>query len=116
MTLRSRLAAGLVLIAIILVGPLVFAIRSLSQLSDDARELRDRDFAASLILGRLREGLGDLRQLELGLLFAKNTRARDAMDKQVNHVAALADSLTHFELPLYARDIGTSIRRLADIA
>lgn len=116
MTLRSRLAAGLVTIAIILVGPLVFAIRSLSQLSDDARELRDRDFAASMTLGRLREGLGDLRQLELGLLFTKNGSARDAMEKQVKHVGALADSLSHFELPAYARDIGISISRLADIA
>jgi signal transduction histidine kinase len=116
MTLRSRLAAGLVTISIILVGPLVFALRSLSQLNDDARELRDRDFAASLLLGRLREGLVDLRQLELGLLFAKNTKARDAMDSQVNHVAALADSLKHFELPAYARDIGRSIIQLADLA
>jgi signal transduction histidine kinase len=116
MTLRSRLAAGLVTISIILVGPLVFAIRSLSQLSDDARELRDRDFAASMTLGRLREGLGDLRQLELGLLFAKNASARDAMEKQVAHVGALADSLSHFDLPAYARDIGISISRLADIA
>jgi signal transduction histidine kinase len=116
MTLRSRLVAGLVTIAIILVGPLVFAIQSLSQLNDDARELRDRDFAASLLLGRLREGLVDLRQHELGLLFAKNATARDAMEREVAHVAALADSLSHFQLPAYALDIGTSVRQLADVA
>ncbi len=42
MTLRSRLAAGLVIIAIILVTPLVLAITSLRRLHDDATTLRDR--------------------------------------------------------------------------
>jgi signal transduction histidine kinase len=116
MTLRSRLVAGLVLIAIILVGPLVFAIRSLDRLSDDARALRDRDFAASLLLGRLREGLSDVRRQELALLFGKNAAARDAMDSQVQRVATLADSLGHFELPAYARDIGTSVGKMREAA
>ena len=35
MTLRSRLAVGLVTIAIILVGPLVYAIQSLRDLKED---------------------------------------------------------------------------------
>src|SRR5690348_17114196 len=78
MTLRSRLAAGLVTIAILLVGPLVFAEHSVFRLNDDFRALRDRDLAASLLLGQLREGLDDLRQLELGLLFTKTPGARDA--------------------------------------
>jgi hypothetical protein len=69
MTLRSRLAAGLVTIAIILVCPLVFAIQSLRGLHNDAVALREGDFAASLLLGRLREGLNDLRRQELSLLF-----------------------------------------------
>lgn len=116
MTLRSRLATGLVIIAIILVGPLVFAIQSLYKLNEDARELRDRDFAASLLLGRLREGLSDVRRQELALLFAKDATARDAMEQQVRRVAALADSLSHFELPAYARDIGTAVRQMADVA
>src|SRR5688572_13747332 len=92
MTLRSRLAAGLVTIAILLVGPLVFAEHSVFRLNDEFRALRDRDLAASLLLGQLREGLDDLRQLELGLLFTKTPDARDAMEKQVAVVHKLADS------------------------
>jgi signal transduction histidine kinase len=38
------------------------------------------------------------------------------MDKQVRHVAALADSLSHYQLPAYAKDIGTSVRQVADAA
>src|SRR5262249_24836389 len=109
MTLRSRLAVGLVTISIILVAPLVFAIQSLYGLRDDARELRDRDLAASLLLGRLREGLNDLRREELALLVSKDARSRDAMDHQVTQVAALVDSLRHFQLTEYSRAIATSI-------
>ena len=114
MTLRSRLAVGLVTISIILVGPLVFAIQSLYGLRDDARALRDREFAASLLLGRLREGLNDLRRQELALLFSKDAASRDAMEQQVVHVGALVDSLAHFQLTAYGRDIAASIAQIAD--
>src|SRR5215217_4319843 len=100
MTLRSRLALGLVMIAIILVGPLVFAIYSLRELKTDAKALAESDFAASLLLGRLREGLAEVRRTELSLLFSKDTLSRNAMDRQVGHVAAMADSLAAFDLPV----------------
>ncbi|HTE44068.1 MAG TPA: HAMP domain-containing sensor histidine kinase, partial [Gemmatimonadaceae bacterium] len=116
MTLRSRLAVGLVTIAIILVGPLVFAIQSLRGLHDDAQALRDREMAASLVLGHLREGLSDLRRQELSLLFSKDSAATNTMDKQVNLVATLADSLSHFQLPSFGRDIRASIQKIADVA
>ena len=90
---------GLVIIAIILVLPLVFAIRSLYGLRDEAVALREGEFAASLLLGQLREGLNDLRRQELGLLFSKDAAARDAMDRAIDHVGSLSDSLSHFELP-----------------
>jgi signal transduction histidine kinase len=116
MTLRSRLAAGLVTIAIILVCPLVFAIQSLRGLHVDAISLRVGDFAASLLLGRVREGLNDLRRQELSLLFAKDVASRDAMNRQLDHVATLSDSLKHFQFASYARDIGESVRRVAQAA
>lgn len=116
MTLRSRLAIGLVTIAIILVGPLLFAIPSLHRLNDDAKTLRDQEFAASLLIGRLREGLNDLKRQELALLLVHDVPSRDATDKQVQHVAALADSLNRYQLPVYARDIGASVRQIAEAA
>jgi signal transduction histidine kinase len=116
MTLRSRLAVGLVTIAIILVGPLVFAIQSLNGLHADAVALRDREFAASLVLGRLREGLNDLRRQELSLLFLKDSTSRDAMDKTIRRVGALSDSLIHFQLSDFSRDIGTSVQQVSEVA
>src|SRR5207244_788725 len=55
MTLRSRLTLGLLTIAVILIVPLLVATQSLNQLHSEAKALGDRDFAASLLLGRLRD-------------------------------------------------------------
>jgi signal transduction histidine kinase len=116
MTLRSRLAIGLVSIAIILVGPLLLAIPSLHRLNEDAKTLRDQDFAASLLIGRLREGLNDLRRQELALLLVHDVPSRDLTAKQMQHVAALGDSLNAYQLPVFARDIEKTIRQIADVA
>ena len=116
MTLRSRLSVGLVIIAIILVCPLVFAIQSLRGLHEDAVALRDREFAGVLLLGRLRDGLNEVRRQELGLLFSKDVASRDAMKNQIERVAMLSDSLIHFQFPTYAADIRESIRQIAEAA
>ncbi len=116
MTLRSRLAVGLITIAVILVGPLIFAIRSLEGLHADTRALRDREVNASLLLGRLREGLNDLHRQELALLFTKDAAARDAMALQLALAATLADSLAYYQLPTRARQIGDAVRQAAAAA
>jgi signal transduction histidine kinase len=112
MTLRARLAAGLVTIAILFVGPLVFAIQSLQRLQQDAEELRDLEVEGSLVLGRMRESLNDLRRQELALLFAKDVAARDAMAAQVQHIRGLADSLGYFQLPQQASEIVAALEQL----
>src|SRR5437867_5217418 len=105
MTLRSRLVLGLLTIAIVLVVPLLIAVQALDKLHREARALRDREFAASLLLGRLREGLNDLRRQETALLFVHDATSRDAMDKQLRVVAHMADSLEMFDLDKSAGDV-----------
>ena len=116
MTLRSRLGLGLILIALILVGPLVAAIFSIRRLQKDAEHLRDRDFAAAQLIGRLRDGLNDLQRAELALLFAKRNADSEAMDRELRHVNALTDSLRRFELPDFASGIETSVDTMAKVA
>ena len=102
----------MVTIAIILVAPLVLAIRSLDRLHSDARKLRDRDLAASLLIGRLRDGLNDLRGEEFALLFAKNpARPSAALDTVLERVAGLVDSLRAIGFPTPAERIGRAIAR-----
>lgn len=105
MTLRSRLAIGLAAIAIILVVPLFLAVRALERLQADAHALRDREFAASLLIGRLREGLNDVRQRENALAIVHDGASRDAMAAAVRHLAALTDSLERYDLDESARDV-----------
>ena len=109
MTLRSRLVLGLVVIAAILIGPLVFAIRGIHRLQSDAQQLRDRDFAASQLIGRLRDGLNDLRREELVVLFAHTDSTLEKMDHEVKHVTALTDSLKAYDLPESARSIASTV-------
>src|SRR5919198_2025256 len=109
MTLRSRLVLGLLTIAIILVVPLLIAVQALDRLHHDARALRDGEFAASLLLGRLREGLNDLRRQETALLFVHDAATRDAMDNRLATVHHKADSLEMFDLVKSAEDVRKTI-------
>jgi signal transduction histidine kinase len=109
MTLRTRLVLGLITIAIILVIPLLIAVQALDRLQRDARALRDNEFAASLLLGRLREGLNDLRRQETALLFVHDQATRDVMEKQVNIIAHMADSLEMFHLDKSADDVRRTV-------
>jgi len=113
MTLRSRLSAGLLAIAIILVVPMVLAVRSMEQMHRTARELRDGEFAASLLLGRLREELSELRRQEIALLFVHDVGSRDKMARSVGSVSLLSDSLEHFRLDSSARDVRGSVQEIA---
>jgi signal transduction histidine kinase len=116
MTLRSRLVIGLVAIAIILVGPLVFAVSSLFRLRADALQLRETEIAALMVLGRLRDGLNDLRREELALLFSRDRASSAAMDRELFHADRLADTLAHYNLPTFASDIATSIHLITAAA
>jgi signal transduction histidine kinase len=113
MTLRSRLTFGLLTIAVILIVPLLVATRSLDKLHGQAKQLRNEDFAASLVLGRMRDALNDLRQSEIALLFVRDTKSRDAMTNRLQVVQNLADSLDAYGLGQAARDVRGSMNAVA---
>src|SRR4051812_3752642 len=113
MTLRSRLAIALFAIAIILVIPLLYAVRSLDRLHRDTVALQRGEFAASQLLGRLREGLFDLRRLETALLFVHDSAASNAVAKQIAEVDRLADSLDQYRLVDAATDVRRAVSRIA---
>ena len=105
MTLRTRLTLGLLTIAVILIVPLLIATRSLDRLHADTERLRDGDFGASLLLGRLRDALNDVRSAELALQFVRTGDTRTTMNQRIGTVEKLADSLDAYELGGAARDI-----------
>jgi len=76
----------------------------------------DRELAASELIGRLRVALNDLPHLELAMLFVGNTASRDTIEHRLARVAAMADSLKHFQLPTYSQSILSSIQRMETAA
>src|SRR5512143_2429647 len=93
MTLPVRLALGIAAIAIALVAPPLVSARSLRQLSTDWAQLRDREFAATRVLGRMRASVQDLSQrTDLLTLFPSDT-TRETFLTKVATLSANADSL-----------------------
>lgn len=116
MTLRTRLTLGLLTIAAILIVPLLIATRSLNRLHSEAEQLRDGDFAASLLLGSLRDGLNDLRSAELAVLFVRDEKSREDLMERVRDVGRLADSLDMYKLDRNARIVRRAMGAVAAAA
>jgi signal transduction histidine kinase len=105
MTLRSRLALGLVIIAAVLVVPLVVARTSMQRLHHQVRSLREGEFQASLVLGRLRDALADVRAREVALGVVKSDIVHAQLREALGRAMVLADSLDRFALDSVAKRI-----------
>ncbi len=111
MTLRTRLSLSLVIIAAVLIVPLFVARGSIKRLHDDVRTLLYGEFQASLVLGRLRDKLADVRARELALGLVKTDTVMAQLDSALTHAKALTDTLAAFKIDTTA----ARIRRNLDI-
>src|SRR6185503_7291072 len=98
MTLRIRLALGIVSITIILLLPLLLALRSLESVHQTTRSLRDREFAGSLQLGRFRKLVDDIKRGEDALAVLHDSASLDRMHKTIAALATSGDSLDRYKL------------------
>lgn len=105
MTLRARLALGLVIIAAVLVVPLVVARSSMKRLHNQVRSLREGEFQASLVLGRLRDALGDVRAREVALGVVKSDTVHASLREALHRAELLADSLERLGVDTAAKRI-----------
>ncbi len=112
MTLRARLGLGLFAIALALIVPLLISLRSLEQLYETSRLLRDREFAASMLLGSFRERTDDARRAEDALLFIHDQKSATRMQREIDGLVSLTDSLDRYRLDLSATRIRTSLDAL----
>jgi HAMP domain-containing protein len=113
MTLRARLTLGLGLIAIVLVAPLFVARSSLQRLHDQVRSLREGEFQASLLLGRLRDALADVRSRELAMGVVKSDTVHAQLQDALARAGALADSLDRHAVDSAARRIRADLAATA---
>ena len=116
MTLRARLTLGLLAIAIILVVPLLFATESLGRVHEETQRLREGDFAASLVVGDVREALNDLRAAEMAVLYVRAPDSKATMLDRVRRISRLADSLEAYDLEVPAREIRAAMNTVNSVA
>jgi signal transduction histidine kinase len=112
MTLRSRLALGLVIIAAVLVVPLFVARSALLRLHGQVRSLREGEFQASLVLGRLRDAMGDVRAREVALGIVRSDTVHRELLTALGKAEALADSLDRHELDGAAQSIRADLTKV----
>ncbi|MDQ6689815.1 MAG: HAMP domain-containing histidine kinase [Gemmatimonadota bacterium] len=112
MTLRTRLSWGLFAIAVVLIVPLFLSLNSLEHLYETSRLLRDREFAASMVLGSFRERTDDARRAEDALLFIHDQKSATRMQREIDGLVALTDSLDRYRLGLSATQIRASLDTL----
>lgn len=109
MSIRNRLALGIIAIALVLSIPLVSALRALERLRSEISVWSSREFAASLLLGRMRAATEEVRQAEtaLGVDLTEETRTRLAT--KIAELAAMADSLGAFTSDTSARIVHAAV-------
>ena len=116
LTLRRRLAIGTVGIALVLALPLIVSVRSLERVHKTTLELRNGAFAASLLIGNLRQGTDDLRSAETALVYVGTEETRDRMLERIANLRMLADSLEHFSLKTAALNVHIALDSLPALA
>ncbi len=94
MTLRLRLALGLTAIALIFALPVFLAVRALDRMRAETARVRDQEFSATLLLGRMRENAEALgRDAQLLALFPSDTTWQNT-EQRLTALKDLTDSLS----------------------
>ena len=110
MTLRLRLALGLTAIALIFALPVFLAVRALDRMRAETARVRDQEFSAMLLMGRMRENAEALgRDAQLLTLFPSDTTWRNT-EQRLTALKDLTDSLSRMVRPSESAMLKGAIR------
>ncbi|HYD54946.1 MAG TPA: hypothetical protein VEA99_20085, partial [Gemmatimonadaceae bacterium] len=98
MTLRSRFALSLLTIAVALLVPLVLAVVAVRRVEGELTGLREGEFAASLALGQLREGLQELRLADTRMFALRDSTALLGMQQSTSALQRHINQLDRLKL------------------
>jgi signal transduction histidine kinase len=116
MTLRARLALGLAIIAVILLVPLLVVRERLGRLHTQVIELRDREFNASIALGKLRDALGDVAGRETALGIVKNDTVHRQLLEAIRTAQGHAATITSSSQDSAARVLVRKLEAMPELA
>jgi signal transduction histidine kinase len=114
MSLRQRIVLTLVAIACILVAPAIYGVWSLRELRGVAYDLRTRDTAGSLALGRLQTALGEVEysvRISLALQALFPEEAGEAREQTQSTIADVDEQLARLASAGYGRQAQPAAQR-----
>lgn len=91
--LRTRLALGIGGIVSLMIVPVGLSIVSMLEIRTDTEGIRDREFQAAVVLGRMRSAVQELDQTKDYLSILPEDATRQQFRRRVETVRALVDSL-----------------------
>ncbi len=100
-------------IALVLAIPLFFTTHALRRVHQTTLELRTGEFAASLLLGRFREGTDELRRADDAILFVHKPETREWMARGLATMRKMADSLDVYHLGAAATEVRLALDSLS---
>jgi signal transduction histidine kinase len=99
MTLRTRLAFGFALVAVLLGVPLALALEALQKSADAVDDLKRQEVAASILLGQVRTTTGELLNADRAVLFVPDSAGSERwLLDNAQRLVTLADSLEPYGL------------------
>lgn len=114
MTLKARLHLGLLLISLIAIAPLLAALRSLRELERDTRDLRDREYAGTLLLGRMRTVGDEVRANTQWLTLMPTDTTLSLFQQRLQALSAQTDTLQRTTGTVGVLRLRSAVARLAE--
>jgi len=93
MMLRTRLAIGIGGIVSLMMVPVVLSLLSLNELRDDTVRIRDGEFQAAVVLGKIRAAVQDLDQAKIYLSILTEESTRAQFSAKLATLRSLVDTL-----------------------
>jgi signal transduction histidine kinase len=116
LTLQTRLNLGILGIAIVLVAPLVLSLRALQQVQTDTTYLQGREYAATLLLGRMRVGLDEIELNTSYIPVFYNDSIQKVYLEQLTTLSRQTDTLAQLTQSAMVGQIRSSIIRVFEQA
>jgi signal transduction histidine kinase len=116
LTLATRLNLGILGIAIILVAPLVISLRALQTLQQDTTLLRNNEYAATLLLGRMRDVHDELLNNTIYLSAFYSDTVQSQYMEELQLLARQTDTLAQLTQSATVGQIRSAVARLFELA
>jgi signal transduction histidine kinase len=107
---------GILGIAIVMVAPLVLSLRALQQVQADSTTLRDREYAATLLLGRMRVALDEIELNTTYIPVFNTDSSQKVYLEQLTALSRQTDTLTQLTESAIVGQIRSSLARVFEQA